>query len=448
MAGRTRNLIYVDSLFIGGAHHNVVFVATEKNSVYAFDADRPGPPLWHTSFLGPGITVGPSPFPDGEGIITDTGGLGITSTPVIDPYSRTIYVQAETFENGAYAQKLHALDIYSGAEKPGSPAVISAVGFQAKQEFNRPALLLANGNIYVAFSYPYGDAPPYNGWIFAFDAVTFRQVASWNDTPSGGGGGEGGIWMAGSGPAADEDGNIYVATGNGTWNGATDFGMSVVKLDSTLHVLDYFTPFDEDDLSAADQDFGSGGVLLVPTHTGAFSHEVIVAGKADPIYVLNRDSMGHKSVSDDSQIIQCLENQSGGEAGLHWYTTPAFFQQKVYFIGSYDVIKTFALDSASGKLSSAPVSQGSFDFPFMGAQPVVSSNGAADGIVWAVDGFNADGSLHAFDANDVSRELYRSPPLGAPTKFSVPTVINGKVYVATHDRLVVFGLKCGAFGCM
>lgn len=237
--------LYVEGLFIGGAKHNVVFVATENDSVYAFDADRPGPPLWHTSFLGPGITVGPSPFPDGEGIITDTGGLGITSTPVIDPDSRTIYVEAETFENGAYAQKLHALDIYSGADKPGSPVVINAVGFQAQQEFNRPALLLANGYIYVAFSYPYGDSPPYNGWLFAFDAVSLRQVASWNDTPSGG---EGGIWMAGSGPAADEDGNIYVATGNGTWNGTTDFGMSVVKLDSTLHVLDYFTPFDEDKL--------------------------------------------------------------------------------------------------------------------------------------------------------------------------------------------------------
>lgn len=436
--------LYVKGLSTGGAQRNVVFVATENDSVYAFDADNPGPPLWHTSFLGPGITVGPSPFPDGEGIITDTGGLGITSTPVIDPDSRTIYVEAETFENGAYAQKLHALDIYSGAEKPGSPVVISAAGFQPGQEFNRPALLLANGNVYVAFSYPYGDAPPYNGWLFAFDARSLRQVASWNDTPAGG---EGGIWMAGSGPAADEDGNIYVATGNGTWNGATDFGMSVVKLDPTLHVLDYFTPHDEEELSAADQDFGSGGVLLVPTQTGAFSHEIIVGGKADPIYVLNRDSMGHKGASDDSQIIQCLDNQSGGEAGLHWYTTAAFFQQKVYFIGSYDVIKAFTLDSASGKLSSAPASKGSFVFPFMGAQPVVSSNGAADGIVWAVDGFNPAGSLRAFDAADVSRELYKSPPLGTPTKFSVPTVMNGKVYVATQNRLVVFGLKCAAFGC-
>lgn len=157
--------------------------------------------------------------------------------------------------------------------------------------------------------------------------------------------------------------------------------------------------------------------------------------------------MGHKSASDDSQIIQSLCDQSGGEAGLHWYTTAAFFQQKVYFLGSYDVIKAFTLDSASGKLSSAPVSKGSFVFSFMGAQPVVSSHGAADGIVWAVDGFNPAGSLHAFDATDVSRELYRSPPLGAPTKFSAPTVINGKVYVATQNRLVVFGLKCAAFGC-
>lgn len=427
--------LYVAGLFIGGKQSvNVVFVATENDSVYAFDADNPGPPLWHTSFLGPGITTVPTIYP-----ITDAG-LGITSTPVIDPDSRTIYVEAETLENGAYTHKLHALDIASGAERPGSPVVISAVGFQAEQEFNRPALLLANGNIYVAFSYPYGDVLPYNGWLFAFDAASLRQVASWNDTASGGWGGAGGIWMAGAGPAADEKGNLYVATGNGTWNGTTDFGMSVVKLDSTLHVLDYFTPFNEAELSEEDWDFGSGGVLLVPEQSGAFPHEIIVCGKADPVYVLNRDSLGHKGASDDSRIIQSLSNQSNGLGDWHWFTTAAFFQQKVYFIGSGDVIKAFSLDPASGKLSSAPVSQGRFVFVFPGAQPVVSSNGTADGIVWAVDN-NPAGSLHAFDATDVSRELYRSPSIGAPTRWAVPTVINGRVYVATHTRLVVFGLK-------
>jgi len=425
--------LYVAGLYIGGAKHDVVFVTTENDSVYAFDADSPGPPLWQTSFLGPGITTVPS--------IIAGNGVGITSTPVIDPGSGRIYVLAQTVEKGVYANKLHALNIHSGAEKPGSPVLVSAVGFEAQQEFNRSALLLANGNIYVAFASYENDRMPFNGWVFAFDAASLRQVASWNDTASGSGGG---IWMGGTGPSADKNGNIYIATGNGTWNGTTDFGISVVKLDSTLHVLDYFTPFNEAALSDADYDLGSGGVLLVPEQSGAFSHELIVCGKPDSIYVVDRDSMGHKGASDDSQIIQALHAQVGGTSGFyadaHCFTTAAFFQQKVYFIGNNDVIKAFSLDSASGELSLAPVSQGSFVFVFPGAQPVVSSNGTADGIVWAVD-YSAAASLHAFDGTDVSRELYRSPSIGQTTKWTVPTVINGKVYVATQTRLVVFGLK-------
>ncbi len=430
--------LYVAGLTIRRAKHNVVFVATENDTVYAFDADIPGPPLWKRSFLGPGITTGPVPYPGLEEILSPTG-LGITSTPVIDPNSQTIYVEAETFENGDYAQKLHALDVHSGAERPGSPVLISADGFDARQEFNRPALLLANGNIYVAFSYPYADWPPYHGWLFAFDAVSLRQVATWNDTPEGGADGEGGIWMGGAGPAADDDGNVYVSTGNGTWNGTTDLAMSVVKLDSTLHVVDYFTPFNAFELSDNDQDLGSGGVLLLPRQSGAFPNEIIACGKPDPIYVLNRDSMGHKGASDDSQTIQRLSNQSAmGPEGPNWLMTAAFFEQKVYFIGANSVIKAFSLDAASGNLSSAPVSQGSFGFVWPGAQPVVSSNGAANGIVWAIDSWPA-ASLHAFDANDVSHELYRGP-IGAATKYSVPTVMNGRVYVATKKQLVVFGL--------
>ena len=431
--------LYVEGLSIGGAKHNVVFVATENDTVYAFDAGRPGPPLWQRSFLGPGITTGPISFEDSEIILSPTG-LGITSTPVIDLKSQTIYVQAETFENGGYAQKLHALDIHSGDEKPGSPILIGAAGFQAGQEFDRSALLLANGNIYVAFSYPYADSPPYNGWLFAFDAASLRQVAAWNDTPAGGGYGEGGIWMGGAGPAADEDGNLYVSTGNGTWDGETDFAMSVVKLGPTLHVLDYFTPFNAVELSDNDQDVGSGGILLVPRQSGAVSNEIITCGKPDPIYVLDRDNMGHKGASDDSQIIQSLPNQStNGPTGANWLTTPAFFQQKVYLIGANNIIKVFSLDPASGKLSSTPLSQGSFVFIWPGAQPVVSSNGSTNGIVWAVDSW-PEASLHAFDANDVSRELYRSPSIGGATKYSVPTVINGRVYVAAKNKLVVFGL--------
>jgi hypothetical protein len=427
--------LYVANLTVGGAKHNVVFVATEHDSVYAFDADSQGSPLWHRSFLGPGVTTIPTAS---NNLIPVQPEVGITSTPVIDAASGTLYVLAQTIENGVYANKLHALELTSGADKAGSPVVISDTNFQAKQEFVRSALLLANGNIYIAFA-SYGDILPYNGWVFAYNAASLAKVASWNVTAAGS---EGAIWMSGAGPSADENGNIYVTTGNGTWNGTTDFSMSLVKLDATLHVVDYFTPFNE---AALDQlDFGSGGALLVPDQSGAFPHEIIVCGKADPIYVVNRDSLGHKGTTSDSQIIQTLNNQLGGTTGLdadeHCFTTAAFFQQKVYFIGNNDVIKAFSLDAASGKLSTTPTSKGNFVFAFPGGQAVVSSNGATNGIVWAVD-FSVTSSLHAFDSADVSRELYTSPSIGQASKWAVPTVINGKVYIPTKTRLVVFGLN-------
>ena len=428
--------LYVGGVTIAGAKHNVVFVATEHASVYAFDADAAGPPLWHTSFLGPGITT----VPTGDNpLIPVQPEVGITATPVIDAASGTIFVLAQTVEKGIFVNKLHALDITSGAERAGSPAVLSDPAFDPKQEFERSALLLANGNVYTAFA-SYGDIAPYKGFMFAFNAGTMAKVAVWDVTPTGT---EGGIWMGAAGPAADANGNIFVAAGNGTWDGVTNFGQSVVKLDPTLHVMDFFAPFNANQLNIGDHDLGAGGVLLVPDQTGTFPHEAVVCGKNEPIYVLNRDNLGKKGATDDSQAIQLVHNQLGGP-GLQdedkCFTTAAFFNQTLYFIGNNDVIKAFSLDGSSGKLSLTPTSKGSFIFPFPGGQAVVSSNGTSNGIVWAVD-FNLAGSLHAFDATDVSHELYRSPSIGQPAKWAVPTVINGKVYVATKTRLVAFGLK-------
>jgi hypothetical protein len=428
--------LYVAGLTIAGTKHNVVFVATEHASVYAFDADAAAPPLWHTSFLGPGVTT---VFTGNNGLIPVQPEVGITATPVIDAANGTIYALAQTVEKGVFMNKLHALDITSGAERPGSPAVLSDPAFDDKQEFERSALLLANGNVYTAFA-SYGDIQPYKGFMFAFNAGTLAKVAVWNVTPTGT---EGGIWMGAAGPAADANGNIFVAVGNGTWDGVNNFGQSVVKLDPALHVLDFFAPFNANQLNIGDHDLGAGGVMLVPDQTGAFPHEAVVCGKNEPIYVINRDNMGKKGVADDNQTIQLVHNQLGGP-GLQdedkCFTTPAFFQQTLYFIGNNDVIKAFSLDAASGKLSATPKSRGSFVFPFPGGQAVVSSNGGSNGIVWAVD-FNFAGSLHAFDATDVSRELFRSASIGQPAKWAVPTVINGKVYVAIKARLVVFGLK-------
>jgi hypothetical protein len=428
--------LYVAGVTIAGAKHNVVFVATEHATIFAFDADAAGPPLWVKSFLGPGITTVQT---GGNPLIPVQPEVGITATPVIDAASGTIYALAQTVENGVFRNKLHALDITSGAEKPGSPAVLSDPAFDDKQEFERCALLLANGNVYTAFA-SYGDIDPYKGFIFAFNATTMAKVAVWNVTPTGT---EGGIWMGAAGPAADASGNIFVAVGNGTWDGVTNFGQSVVKLDPTLHVMDFFAPFNANQLNVGDHDLGAGGVLLVPDQTGAFPHEAVVCGKNEPIFVLNRDNLGKKGVADDNQVIQLVHNQLGGP-GLqdedHCFTTPAFFQQTLYFIGNNDVIKAFSLDAASGKLSTTPTSQGSFVFPFPGGQPVVSSNGASNGIVWAVEN-SFTSSLHAFDATNVSREIFRSSSIGQAAKWAVPTVINGKVYVATKTRLVVFGLK-------
>ena len=427
--------LYVPNVTIAGAKHNVVFVATEHATVFAFDADSAGPPLWKTSFLGPGITTVPT---GNNPLIPVQPEVGITATPVIDGSTGTLYALAQTVENGVFANKLHALDITTGAERPGSPAVLSDPAFVDKQEFERCALLLANGNVYIAYA-SYGDIEPYKGFIFAFNATTMAKVAVWNVTPTGS---EGGIWMGAAGPAADANGNIFVAVGNGTWDGVTNFGQSVVKLDPTLHVMDFFAPFNANQLNVGDHDLGAGGVLLVPDQTGAFPHEAVVCGKNEPIFVINRDNMGKKGVADDNQIIQSVHNQLGGP-GLqdedHCFTTAAFFQQTLYFIGNNDVIKAFSLDAASGKLSVTPTSQGSFVFPFPGGQPVVSSNGATNGIVWAVDQ-SFTSSLHAFDATNVSREIFRSASIGQAAKWAVPTVIDGKVFVATKNRLVVFGL--------
>lgn len=432
--------LYAAGLTIGGKPHNVVFVATEHDSVYAFDADKPGPPLWHQSFLAPGITPVQT---GGNPLIPVQSEVGITSTPVIDLDKGTIYVLAQTVENGVFFNKLHALNISTGEDRTGSPAVVSAPGFDPQQEFVRSALLLANGNVYVAFA-SYGDILPYNGFLFAYDASTLSRVGVWSSTPAGG---EGGIWMGAAGPAADQNGNIFVSTSNGDWDGVNNFGQSVVKLDSTLHLLDFFTPFDGPALSIGDHDLGSGGVLLVPDQGGAVPHLAVVCGKSEPIYVLNRDNLGKKNAADNSQIVQVVHNQlgtpNGPEPDDHCFTTAAFFQRNLYFIANNDVIKAFSLDPGTGKLSASPTSQGSFIFPFPGAQAVVSSNGQDNAIVWAVD-FNfasPTSSLHAFDARDVSREIYRSPALGQASKFAVPTVVNGKVYVPAKNKIAVFGLN-------
>jgi hypothetical protein len=426
--------LYMSGLTVNGSKHNVVFVATEHDSVYAFDADTSGSALWKTSFLINGATTVP-PGNVGSTISTE---VGITGTPVIDPSTGTLFVCAETLESGTYVHRLHALDVTTGKEKFGGPVVISASAFTAKTQLQRPGLAFANGNVYITFG-SQGDNGTYHGFVIAYSATTLKQVAVWNDTPSGS---EGGIWMGGAAPAVDSNGDVYVSIGNGSFNKTTQFGMSVVKLSPSLSVLDYFAPYNEATQSKSDKDVGSGGVLAVPDQSGAVPHELIACGKLPQIYVLNRDNMGHQGASSDSQIVQEPSNIVGGtsgrQAGDHCFMTAAYWNGYLYFAGNNDVLKQFTLDPSTGLMSTTPTAEGSFEFVFPGGQPVTSSNGSSDGIAWVVDA-GAPAQLHAYDATDVSKALYTSPTL-VTEKWAVPTVVNGKVYVAGKGKLFVFGL--------
>ncbi len=421
--------LYMSGLSIGGAPHNALFIATSNDSVYALDANN-GAVLWKTSFLSAGVTS------VSAASISYKMSVGILGTPVIDAATNTLYVVAMTSENGGttFVHRLHALDVITGSEQPGSPVVISDTGFASVHQMQRPGLLLSNGKVYVAFG-SFSDRPPYHGFLIAYDANTFAQVASFNDTPSGS---DGGIWMSSAAPSADQDGNVYISTGNGTWNGTTNFGDSVVKLDSMLQVLDYFTPYDQATLDSTDKDLGAGGPLLVPQQTGPFPDEVVICGKPSPVYLLNAEHLGEIGTTSDN-VIQELAGIGQGPTHQACFSTPAYWNHYVYFIGYYDVLKMFSLSTTTGLLSSAPLSQSSFRYSYPGAQPVVSANETSNAIVWAVDGVSQ--TLRAYDATNMSKALYISPMLGSTVTWEVPTVVDGHVYLGMAYKVVAFSSK-------
>ncbi len=458
--------LYVSSLNI--AHkgvHDVVFVATMHNSVYAFDADNPtaSAPLWHLT-LGASIPVTNADFGGKYGAYHDIKvEIGIVSTPVIDLASNTIYVLTSNRDgDGRYVHRLHALDLATGAEKFGGPvetqgsvpgtgvdSVGGRVTFNNKQQLQRPALLLANGRVYVAFG-PYADTDPYHGWILAYDARTLRRVAIFNVTPNGG---AGGIWQSGWGPAADENGNVYVSTSNGDWNadrGGPNYAQSIIKLGADLTVEDWYTPWDVAS-KADDQDLGSTGVMLIPGTDLLFSGD-----KYPNFYVLNRDNLGHFNPHGDTQIVQRFEAMKGPiQGGVAFWNGPTGAQ--VYVWSAFDSLKAFRLDG--GKFLTTAASQITSTIPLAdlpGCMLSVSANGnaAGSGIVWALCPHNgdasistADATLRAFDASDLSKELWNSgqdparDDVGRWAKFNAPTIANGKVYVPTFSGyLAVYGL--------
>jgi hypothetical protein len=454
--------LYVPNVSVPGQGiRNVVYVATEHDTVYGFDADgRTTSPLWTRSLIPAGGTTFPLPSPELNCPDIIHPEVGVTGTPVIDPQSRTLYVVGATKENNNFVQRLHALDIAIGAEKFGGPVVIRAsvrgtgdgsdgqgnIPFDSLHQFQRAALLLSGGRVYIAWA-SFCDIDPYHGWLLGYDATTLQQVAVFNATPNGG---EGGIWQSGAGPSADSNGNIYVITGNGSFDqntGGVDFGDSFLKLNASLTaVLDSFTPFNQACLSEADLDVGSSGALLLPDQPDTtHPHLVLGGGKEEKLYLVDRDNMGkfhgNNSCEGDDAIVQSFFVS-------RFFSTPAFWENSVYMAGLGDFLKAFRL--SGGLLSTTPTSQSSALFGYPGASPAISSNGSTNGIVWALEthGFAAfePAILRAYDATNLSVELYNSTMAGArdqagpAVKFAVPTVANGRVYVGTGNAVTVYGL--------
>lgn len=442
--------LYLPNVNVAGrGMHNVVFLATEHDSVYAFDADGPGDPasgpLWQVSFLGPGVTPVPADDTGCNQIIPE---IGITGTPVIDPNSGTLYLVAMTKENGGYVHRLHALDVTSGQERSGSPVVIQAsspgTGDGGKTDVlvpkdykQRPGLLLLSGVVYAGWS-SHCDIGQYHGWLLGYDARTFAQVSVYNTTPNGG---LGSLWAGGAAPAADATSSIYIVSANGTFDGASggpDLGESYIKLGSGRSVLDYFTPYNQKALSDGDVDTGSAGVALLGDEAGSAAHPhlMVGAGKEGRIYLLDRDRLGRYQSTSDSQIVQSIP---GAISGL--FGNPAYFNKTVYFCGSGDGVEAFPVSNA--QMATTAASRSPLPYGYPGCVPTVSANGTSNGIVWTLE---SGPVLHAYDAGNLANELYNTAQnpdrdaLDSYVKYSVPTVANGKVYGATQTAVIAYAL--------
>lgn len=449
--------LYVANLMIGGAAHNVVFVATEHDLVYAFDADT-FTQLWQTSVLGTGETTS-----DTHSCSQITPEIGITSTPVLDPNAGahgTIFVVAMSKDSsGNYHQRLHALDLTTGSEQSGSPVEIqatypSATGqntFDPYQYAERSGLLLLNGVIYMGWT-SHCDEEPYQGWLMAYNESTLQQTSVLDLTPNGS---EGSIWMSGSGLAADASGFIYFLDANGSFdtnlNGSGfpangDYGNSFLKVSTTggtLTAADYFAMSNTVSESSADEDLGSGGALVLPDlkdASGNTVHLAVGAGKDGSIYVVNRDNMGKFNSSNNSAIYQEVDGQIGGQE----FAMPAYFNDTIYYGAVSAALKAFPITNA--KVATAPSSASSTTFAYPGTTPSISANGASNGIVWVVENAGGNGILHAYDATNLATELYNSSQASngrdsfVDNKFITPMIANGKVYVGTPTGVAVFGL--------
>jgi Legume lectin domain/Chitobiase/beta-hexosaminidase C-terminal domain/Fn3 associated len=485
--------LYMPNVSIpGSGAHNVVFVTTENDSVYAFDADADGGseglPLWTAHLTSPayGAAAGATAVPSleiGEDIAPT---IGITGTPVIRASSGTLYVVSFTQEGSAFVLRLHALNIATGQEEAHSPVTIQAtvpgtgngssngsLVFDPEWENQRPALLLLADVVYVAFG-AHGDQGPWHGWIFAYNASSLQQTSVYCDTPNGVGGG---FWMSGSGLAGDTDtqstaplGRVYAASGNGDFSATSsnqvgaDYGDSVLRLSLQNNVLtlgDSFTPSDQAYLDASDGDLGSGGVLVIPDADTPNRHWIVEAGKEGKIYLIDRGNLGSYHGTD--HVIQELANGTTSSTwGAGLWGVPAYWHKTIYFPGRNAPLQTFSLNSALATPLQGPVSETTEVMSYPQASPTISANGDSDGIVWLLESTNpsAPGAvLEAYNASNLLSLLYSSQTnasrdgLGTGVKFSIPTVANGKVYAAStitdpstsalYGQLNVFGLLAG-----
>jgi hypothetical protein len=430
--------------------------------------------LWQTN-LGPSAATPTLDFGARFGAFSAlVPEVGITGTPVIDLGLGTLFVDTFTHEGSGYVHRLHALSLTNGSERSFSPVIVSAsvagsgldstngrVAFEARKQLQRCALTLADQRLYVAYA-GYADTNPFHGWVLGYNATTLQLLNNYvfNSTPNGreevfgiNEAGAGGIWMGGGGLAVDSAGNLFFTTGNGSFNalnnsGGTEYGDTFLKLSTAngLAVADYFTPYNQQQLSSNDLDFGSGGVLLVPDQQGAVPHIMVTAGKQGKIYLLNRDQMtasnNHYNTSGQSDAVLSTLSLGGGV-----YDTPAWFNGHVYYAASADVLAAFSV--SNNVLRTASLSTRVFPFP--GVTPSISANGTNRGIVWVLQR-SSPGVLVAYDATNLGSELYNSSQasngrdqLTAGVKFAVPTVANGKVYVGGQNALSVFGLLNGPY---
>jgi hypothetical protein len=446
--------LYVPNVTVDGQSRNLVVVATEHDQVYAIDSDTHAI-VWNADFLASDGSVTPLSPSDVNGCTSIAPEIGITSTPVIDTSTETLYLVARTKEtqNGQveFYQRLHALDVTTGKDKQPPTAittpsngVFGAAQFDSVLNNQRSALLLANGQIFVTWA-SHCDFGVYQGWVMAFSASTLQFTSAWTPAPSGN---LGGIWMAGGGPAADPNGDVYLAVGNGSTDaqiGGENYGDSVVRLHGSagaLSVSDSFTPFDFQHMFDDDLDLGSGGPALLPTQTG-MSHPnlLVVAGKDGTLYLLDRDNLG-KWQTNDTQIVQTFKGDAQASFG-----TPAVWNNEIVFGFMAGPLEAFLYHPDSQLIDSKPIStSGTIAINYPGATPSISANGANNGIVWVIQNFGPYSILRAFKALDLSIELYdsRMSPnrdnAGLSVTFGVPTIADGKVFVGTGGELDIYGL--------